>query len=291
MMVHLLISSFSRKGKGRESTEVILEKFGDLGVEVTLIEGETLTDIDVQLRDLVSNGIERIVVAGGDGMIHSAIQAVAQSETILGFIPIGTGNDFCRSLGYPMDIAQAIERSLGDDYLTDLLRINGRWAASVVTFGFSGDVNTKAEAMKWPNGPSRYTLATLAVLPSLKSQVVELVIDDIPVSLNLCLSNIANTSDFGGGMKIAPSANAFDGIADMTFVSKISRLELLRFFRKVFSGSHMDHPKVIGMRGKRIEIISSGIDLWADGELIGCSPTVVELVPKAIRLAGSKGNL
>ena len=82
MMVHLLISSFSRKGKGRESTEVILEKFGDLGVEVTLIEGETLTDIDVKLRDLVSNGIERIVVAGGDGMIHSAIQAVAQLSLI-----------------------------------------------------------------------------------------------------------------------------------------------------------------------------------------------------------------
>ena len=175
---------------------MILEKFGDLGVEVTLIEGETLTDIDVKLRDLVSNGIERIVVAGGDGMIHSAIQAVAQSETILGFIPIGTGNDFCRSLGYPMDIAQAIERSLGDDYLTDLLRINGRWAASVVTFGFSGDVNTKAEAMKWPNGPSRYTLATLAVLPSLKSQVVELVIDEIDGILESAVIGIPD-QDFG----------------------------------------------------------------------------------------------
>ena len=82
-----------------------------------------------------------------------------------------------------------------------------------------------------------------------------------------------------------------DGIAHLTFVSKISRFSLLRFFRRVFSGSHMDHPKVIGMEGKYIQIISSDLELWADGELIGSSPAVVELISGAIYLAGLEGNV
>ena len=290
-MVHLLVNSFARKGKGHEQTEIILKAFRDRGVDVTLIEGATLTEVETKIRNLVNEGLERLVVAGGDGMVHSAIQAVAQSETILGIIPIGTGNDFCRALGIPADIENAVEAALGEGQLTDLLRVDDRWVASVLTFGFSADVNTRAEAMKWPKGPSRYTLATIAELPSLKSRLVEFEIDGVRQEMDLCLSNIANTSDFGGGMKIAPAANPFDGIAHLTFVSKISRFSLLRFFRRVFSGSHMDHPKVIGMEGKYIQIISSNLDLWADGELIGSSPAVVELISEAIYLAGLEGNV
>ncbi len=290
-MVHLLVNSFARKGKGHEQTEIILKAFRDRGVDVTLIEGATLTEVETKIRNLVNEGLERLVVAGGDGMVHSAIQAVARSETILGIIPIGTGNDFCRALGIPADIENAVEAALGEGQLTDLLRVDDRWVASVLTFGFSADVNTRAEAMKWPKGPSRYTLATIAELPSLKSRLVEFEIDGVRQEMDLCLSNIANTSDFGGGMKIAPAANPFDGIAHLTFVSKISRFSLLRFFRRVFTGSHMDHPKVIGMEGKYIQIISSNLDLWADGELIGSSPAVVELISEAIYLAGLEGNV
>jgi len=290
-MVHLLVNSFARKGKGHGQAEKILKAFRDRGVDVTLIEGATLTEVEGNIRNLVNEGLERLVVAGGDGMVHSAIQAVAQSETILGIIPIGTGNDFCRALGIPVDIENAVDAALGEGQLTDLLRVDNRWVASVLTFGFSGDVNTRAEAMKWPKGPSRYTLATIAELPSLKSRLVEFEIDGVRHEMDLCLSNIANTSDFGGGMKIAPSANPFDGIAHLTFVSKISRISLLRFFRRVFSGSHMDHPKVIGMEGKYIQIVSNDLELWADGELIGSSPAVVELISEAIYLAGLEGNV
>lgn len=290
-MVHLLVNSFAKKGKGHEQTGKILKAFRDRGVDVTLIEGANLTEVETKIRNLVNEGLERLVVAGGDGMVHSAIQAVARSETILGIIPIGTGNDFCRALGIPADIENAVEAALGEGQLTDLLRVDNRWVASVLTFGFSADVNTRAEAMKWPKGPSRYTLATIAELPSLKSRLVEFEIDGVRQEMDLCLSNIANTSDFGGGMKIAPAANPFDGIAHLTFVSKISRFSLLRFFRRVFSGSHMDHPKVIGMEGKYIQIISSNLDLWADGELIGSSPAVVELISEAIYLAGLEGNV
>ena len=71
-----------------------------------------------------------------------------------------------------------------------------------------------------------------------------------------------------GGMKIAPLANPFDGIANLTLVSKVGRFELLRFFRRVFSGSHMSHPKVEGLEGKHIVLETAGLGLWADGEFM-----------------------
>ena len=291
MMVHLLINRFARKGEGHEKTDLIMQRFADWGIDVSLVQGETISEINASLRQIVTAGQQRLIVAGGDGIIHHAIQALAQSDTILGIVPIGTGNDFCRSLDYPMNIEEAIDRAMGDAVWTDLLKVGERWVASVVTFGFSGIVNTKAERLSWPKGPSRYTVATLGALPFLQSKLITFEIDGIHHELNLCLSNIANTSDFGGGMKIAPSANPFDGKANITFVSKIGRIELLLFFRRVFNGSHMNHHKVTGMEAQEIRIATEGLDLWGDGEFLGVTPEIIELVPKALLLAGYEGTL
>ena len=86
-------------------------------------------------------------------------------------------------------------------------------------------------------------------------------------------------------MKIAPDADPTDGNANLTLVDKIGRIELLRFFRRVFDGSHLLHPKVHTLDGKAIEISSEGLDIWGDGELIGVSPIRIELVPQALLLA------
>ena len=290
-MIHVLINQLARRGKGAKAARLIFRCFEELDVDYALVPGETLPEVKHNLQELVDRGAERIIVAGGDGIIHHAIQSIATTETVLGIIPIGTGNDFCRALAIPAGIENAVATSLGEPSPIDLLKVNDRWVASVMTFGFSSDVNVRAEGMRWPTGPSRYTVSTLVSLRSLSSQFVNFSIDDIPFEREISLWNVANTSDFGGGVKIAPAANPFDGIANLTLVSKVGRFELLRFFRRVFSGSHMSHPKVEGLDGKRIVVETAGLGLWADGEFIGESPAVIDLVPDAIRLAGCRDNL
>ena len=290
-MIHELINQLARRGKGAKAARLIFRCFEELDVDYALVPGETLPEVKHNLQELVDRGAERIIVAGGDGIIHHAIQSIATTETVLGIIPIGTGNDFCRALAIPAGIENAVATSLGEPSPIDLLKVNDRWVASVMTFGFSSDVNVRAEGMRWPTGPSRYTVSTLVSLRSLSSQFVNFSIDDIPFEREISLWNVANTSDFGGGMKIAPAANPFDGIANLTLVSKVGRFELLRFFRRVFSGSHMSHPKVEGLDGKRIVVETAGLGLWAEGEFIGESPAVIDLVPDAIRLAGCRDNL
>ena len=290
-MIHVLINQLARRGKGAKASSLIFQCLEELDVGYALVPGETLPEVKHNLRELIEQGAERVIVAGGDGIIHHAIQSIATTETVLGIIPIGTGNDFCRALTIPTDVEKAVRASLEESRLIDLLKVNDRWVASVMTFGFSSDVNVRAERMRWPTGPSRYTVSTLASLRSLSSKLVNFSIDDVPFERDVSLWNVANTSDFGGGMKIAPSANPFDGIASLTLVSKVGRFELLRFFRRVFSGSHMSHPKVEGLEGKRIVLETAGLGLWADGEFIGESPAVIDLVPDAIRLAGCRDNL
>ncbi len=290
-MIHVLINQLARRGKGAKAASLIFQCLEELDVGYALVPGETLPEVKHNLQELIEQGAERVIVAGGDGIIHHAIQSIATTETVLGIIPIGTGNDFCRALTIPTDVEKAVRASLEEPRSIDLLKVNDRWVASVMTFGFSSDVNVRAERMRWPTGPSRYTVSTLASLRSLSSKFVSFSIDDVPFERDVSLWNVANTSDFGGGMKIAPSANPFDGIANLTLVSKVGRFELLRFFRRVFSGSHMSHPKVEGLEGKRIVLETAGLGLWADGEFIGESPATIDLVPNAIQLAGCRDNL
>ena len=290
-MIHVLINQLARRGKGAKAARLIFRCFEELDVDYALVPGETLPEVKHNLQELVDRGAERIIVAGGDGIIHHAIQSIATTKTVLGIIPIGTGNDFCRALNFPIKVRDAVSLALSEPKPIDLLRVNDRWVASVLTFGFSSDVNARAEKMSWPTGPSRYTVATLGSLRSLRSQQVHFSIDGTSYQEDLSLWNIATTSDFGGGMKIAPDADPFDGVANLTLVAQVSRFELLRFFRRVFSGSHMSHPKVTGLEGKRVEIHTEGLGLWADGEFIGESPVTIDLVPNAMRLAGCKDNL
>tara|TARA_X000000368_G_scaffold231297_2_gene182678 strand:+ start:7812 stop:8696 length:885 start_codon:yes stop_codon:yes gene_type:complete len=290
-VIHVLINQLARRGKGAKAASLIFQCLEELDVGYALVPGETLPEVKHNLQELIEQGAERVIVAGGDGIIHHAIQSIATTETVLGIIPIGTGNDFCRALTIPTDVEKAVRASLEEPRSIDLLKVNDRWVASVMTFGFSSDVNVRAERMRWPTGPSRYTVSTLASLRSLSSKFVSFSIDDVPFERDVSLWNVANTSDFGGGMKIAPSANPFDGIANLTLVSKVGRFELLRFFRRVFSGSHMSHPKVEGLEGKRIVLETAGLGLWADGEFIGESPATIDLVPNAIQLAGCRDNL
>ena len=86
-------------------------------------------------------------------------------------------------------------------------------------------------------------------------------------------------------MHICPDADPDDGLLDVTVVADVGRVELLRFFNRVFSGTHLDHPKVHAHRGRRIGIDAGDLELWGDGEPVSTGAILLEAVPAAIRLA------
>ena len=93
---------------------------------------------------------------------------------------------------------------------------------------------------------------------------------------------IANGSSYGGGMQVCPGADIEDGLFDLMILAPVSKIEFLKVFPKVFSGTHITHPAVSMMRGKKISVTAEAI-AYADGERIGPLPISAEVVPAALR--------
>lgn len=236
---------------------------------------------------LAAAGADRLVAVGGDGTVRLALQAVAGTPIVLGIVPAGTGNDFARAFGLKpgADLEAAVARALGPHRAVDAISTPRGWAATSVTGGFSADVNRRAAAMRLPLGSSRYTAATLAALPRLRSRPVTITADGETRRFDATLVVAANTAFFGAGMAICPEADPGDGLLDGLVIGSVGRIELLRLFPRVFKGTHVTHPAVAQFRGRVVEINGDGIELWSDGEPLGPAPMRLEAAPGAVRLA------
>ncbi|MBT5568289.1 MAG: sphingosine kinase, partial [Acidimicrobiaceae bacterium] len=202
----------------------------------------------------------------------------------------GTGNDAAEALGLRAgSLEDRVDRALADPVPIDLIWTGERHAVTSCVAGFPADVNVRAEAMRFPRGPSRYTLATLAELPAMRPGRYRLTLDGEVVELTAAVVVVANTAFFGGGMRICPDADPTDGLLDVCIVGEVGRLSLLRSFAKVRTGAHVDHPGVSMFRAAAVAItaLDAQPGLRADGEPFGSLPCELVAQPEAIRVAGA----
>ena len=190
-------------------------------------------------------------------------------------------------MGLPTIVDMAANAALAAPTAIDLMRVGDRFAASVATAGFSVNVTARANTMRFPRGASRYTAATLREIPTLGTRDIDVTVDGETHACRATVGTVANTSDFGGGMRISPAAIPDDGLLEGTVVGKCGRVELLRWFRKVFDGSHLEHPRVSTFQGRSITLSGDAGDVWADGEPVSSGDVTIEVVPDALLLAGN----
>lgn len=227
-------------------------------------------------------------MAGGDGIVHLAIQELAGSDLPLGIVPSGTGNDFAGALGLA---GAGPERALADPTPVDLLcvRADGRpdrWIATVAIIGFPAEINARANRMRFRPGPAVYTVAMALELPGFSRTIVELRIDDETRTIDSAMLAIGNTRFFGGGALICRDAMANDGLGHLTAMEGIGRTGMLRHLGRK-SGATLGRPEVVRATGTRFEIVTAGLDLWGDGEPVQTSPLQIEVVPAALHVAGA----
>lgn len=283
--IHLLGNPTARGGEAQ--LQDVVDAFVRRGVEVTVVEARTVSDARTGAQRAVEEGAARLVAVGGDGVVHLAVNAVAESETVLGVVPLGTGNDFARALGLlDGDIDVQVQRALADPVAVDAIRTDHGWVATVATLGFSGDVTARANGLAWPRGQSRYTLATLLQLPRLRTLTVAVEVDGRRVGGDTTLLAVGNTAFFGGGMRICPDASPDDGQLQVVNIGDVPRRTFLRVFPRVFSGRHVRRTEVSAASGASVTIDGSDAEVWADGELLGSLPLRLQVVPGALRVAG-----
>ncbi|TCP50899.1 diacylglycerol kinase [Tamaricihabitans halophyticus] len=241
-------------------------------------------------RAAVSEAVDVLVVLGGDGAAHCALQECAGTSTALAVLPAGSGNDLARALGMPAEPLAAA------DLLTRLFRISaptrwdlgeaaGHWFATVLCAGFDSQVNARVNRMRWPQGRRRYDLAIIAELASLRAQTVRIHGANGDRALPATLVAVGNTAWYGGGIPICPTADPRDGLLDVTVIGQVRRRELLRILPRLRTGGHIGHPAVQSFRASRIRL--GGDNDWlayADGERFGPLPVDIQAHPAALRV-------
>ncbi len=282
----VLTNPTSGKGRATRMLQEALPRFHGAGWETTALTSGSADDALDLARLAVAERPDVLVVCGGDGMVNTALQAVAGSEVALGVLPAGTGNDFARSVGVPLgDGAAAAARIVtGTTRTLDLARIGERYFGGVLAAGFDAVVNERANRMRWPKGQMRYNLATVAELRTFQPLRYLLELDGVERSVEAMLVAVGNGPSFGGGLRITHGAELDDGLLDVVLIKPVSRLELLRTFPKLFDGRHVDHPQYEHHRVKRVTVACAGIVGYADGERFGPLPLTVEAVPGAVRV-------
>lgn len=236
-------------------------------------------------------GMKAVVVVGGDGTWHTAIQGLAGSDQSAALLPVGTGNDNARSLGQargaPDELARAIAFdqarmiSLGRATLSD-----GRteWFSGILTAGFDSAVNARANDLNVPGATTRYVAALLSELPRYGPSHYRIDVDGSIWEGDAVIASVGNSAYYGGGMKMCPHANIFRPYLAVTIVEYVPLVTFAKAFPSLYRGTHVNRPHVHTMSGVEVSIEAPGHQVFADGEHLGSTPVSVTTEPDALRV-------
>ncbi|MEV8405608.1 diacylglycerol kinase [Streptomyces niveus] len=289
--ISLFVNPTAGRGRGARAAQPAARALRDAGYSVRTVLGSDADDALRRAREAVAAGTGALIAVGGDGLVSLALRAVAGTDTPLGIVAVGTGNDFGRALGLPVRDPAAAGRIAADALKNhtirelDLGRVGGRWFGTVLASGFDSRVNDRGNRMRWPTGRFKYDLAMVAELAAFKPVPYRITLDDgAEREIEATLVAVGNGPSYGGGMRICADAVMDDGLFDVTVVGECSRATLLKVFPRVYRGTHVSHPVVTVHRTAKITLAAPGLTGYADGEPLGPLPLTAQCVPGAVRV-------
>ncbi|MBB3666275.1 MULTISPECIES: diacylglycerol/lipid kinase family protein [Prauserella salsuginis group] len=258
-----------------------------------VIDADTVEGARQRLEAARESGLDALVVVGGDGAAHLAVQFCAGTPVALGLVPSGTGNDLARALDVPGDPAAAVDSlahalRTGHRRRLDLGRAGDTWYGTVLCSGFDAAVNDRANRLRWPRGPRRYDVAIAAEIASFRARDIRVTADGETLTAPAMLVAVGNTPWYGAGIPVCPGADPTDGLLDVTVVGKVGYRELARVLPRLRTGRHVEHPAVTTLRARTVEVAdvgrAGGADwpVFADGDPLGTLPVSISCVPRAL---------
>jgi diacylglycerol kinase (ATP) len=282
--IALLVNPTSGKGRAARIATPVAQRLRAGGADIIELVGTDAGDAEELARKAVADGVDALVALGGDGIVHTAIQAVAGTGVPLGIVGAGTGNDLARELAVPNDPMAAADLVLAaTPRQIDAVRSDGgRWFGGVLGSGFDSMVNERANRMSWPKGRSRYNLAILAELRVFKPLPFRLTLDGDVWETEAMLVAVGNGTSYGAGMRVCPDAVLDDGVLDVTVLGPVSKVTFIRTFPNVYKGTHVQRPEVTVRRAREVRLESPGVVAYADGERFAALPLTCTCVPGAL---------
>lgn len=279
----IAINPHSGNGRGSKVAAEVIRYLSLHDISYRSIAAASAQELTTALtREIEGKSYQGLIAVGGDGLAHLVMQICVPRHLPFAIIPAGTGNDFVRTLGWSLDdIEPLLERvTTSEPTAIDLGNVDSEWFGAILSTGFDSLVNERANRLKWPSGPQRYNVAIALELPGFKPATYEITCDGESFTTEAMLVAVGNGKSYGGGMNICPQAQVNDGLFDLIILEPVSKVEFLKVFPRVYSGSHITHPKIRTMRAKKVTINAKAV-AYADGERIGPAPVSAECVKDA----------
>ncbi|MDR2424400.1 MAG: diacylglycerol kinase family lipid kinase [Prevotellaceae bacterium] len=302
----VIVNPKAGMGYGLRDWPLISNQMNKCGVEFTCVFTEKKYHAVELTVKAINDGYRKIVAVGGDGTVNEIVNGifiqkqVTTTDILLAVIPVGTGNDWVRMFGVPQHYSEAVKAIVESCTVCQDVALIGytetrvthqRYMANVAGIGFDAIANRYFNKMKdeGRKGRGLYIAGVIKALLKYKSKRFRIKLDNEVFFDDYMFNASIGIGPYnGGGMNPMPAAVFNDGLIDITIVRRINKLWMLGSFRKLYNGRIYTHPKVLASQARRIEVESfpaSPIEI--DGEALGFSPFVFEVVPESITVVVS----
>ncbi|MDR2504568.1 MAG: diacylglycerol kinase family lipid kinase [Oscillospiraceae bacterium] len=277
-MNRLLINPIAGHGFAKRNVDTVKEILKSHGVEFDVVTSEYAGHAVELARESARRGDETLFLLGGDGSIIEVSRGLYGSDTALATIPCGTGNDFRKTLNVPTDVTEAVKYVLSREprkvdcaFIKDCSDAENAETLFMNESGTGFDVAALEYSVlskKFLRGLSAYMYGVLRAIISYKAKPVTITLDDgKSFTRKITMLAIANGQWMGGGFKIAPEADLYDGLFDIIIIGELSRMGILKALPKIMDGRVMQLPIAEHFRCREIHIKGENISFNIDGEL------------------------
>jgi len=303
----VIVNPNAGRRKGEKDWLEIAALLNEAGVRYTNVFTEHPNHAVKLARKYIESGFRKIIVVGGDGTLNEVVNGIyTQQKTnpsaiTLAMIPVGTGNDWGRSFNIPSDYRQAVEVITREiTMLHDVGRVQyrsheltkQRHFINMAGLGFDAMVakRTNKVKQKGKSGPFSYLISLFTSLVSYNSTQSNIKVDEQSLTADVFSMSVAICRFNGGGMMQAPDALPDDGLFDVTIITRVSRLDVIKNVKKLYDGSFVSMPQVKTFRGAGVEISSdSPLYLETDGESLGHTPMQFSILKRAVKVVTGPG--
>lgn len=258
-----------------------------------------------------AEGYRRIIAVGGDGSLHEVFNGICRwcaatgvptEEFLLGVVPIGSGNDWIRSLSVPNDTIEVVDLIRRNSFgRMDVMRVKSSggktaYMANIGGVGFDSHVCKRVNAQKESGrrGKLIYLNSLRYTIFNLKSINISVVADGEVVYTGLCYSvAFGNGRYSGSGMRQVPLAVLDDGLLDYTIIPKTPLLKVVKELPRLFNGTLHQSLYVISGKCRSLQIVpmdEQSNDIFElDGEIEGLLPMSIEVTGHMINVIKGEG--
>jgi YegS/Rv2252/BmrU family lipid kinase len=283
--VSLVVNPAAGGGRAERALPAVQAALDRLGVEHQVQRTHSLPHAEALTRAAAAAG-EVAVAFGGDGLVGSVAAALRGSDGVLGVLPGGRGNDLARTLGIPLDPADACRvLATGAVKPLDMGEADGRTFIGIASCGIDSEANRIANSTRVVRGNLVYAYGALRALASWQPATFTITPEDGERRQITGYSvATANAKAFGGGIFLAPDASLADGELDVVTIAAVPKLTYLRKLPMGFKGTHVTLPNVEVRRTSSVRIEASRpFTVYADGDPIAELPVTVRALPGAVR--------